>query len=80
MQLTEALADRERRQLQEKLASQLFLSAPEAAALYRVDRRTLYRALENGEIPGIKVGVTWKIPTAWLRKQAGMGDGDAATA
>jgi excisionase family DNA binding protein len=62
------------------LDSQLFASAPEAAEILRIDRRTLYRALEAGEVPGFKTGVSWKIPTAWLRQRAGMGDRDAATA
>lgn len=77
---TDAAADTRRGQLMNKLVSHLFLTAPEAAVLLDVDRRTLYRALESGEIPGIKVGAFWKIRTAWLRQQAGLGDDDAAIA
>jgi excisionase family DNA binding protein len=71
--------DRERT-LTAILDSQLFASAPEAAEILRVDRRTLYKALEAGEVPGFKTGVWWKIPTSWLRERAGMGDRDAASA
>lgn len=30
-----------------------FLTAEEAAALLRVNRKTFYRALERGEVPGV---------------------------
>ena len=58
----------------------LFVSVAEAAVILETDPRTVRRALQEGQIPGFKVGTFWKIPVSWLRKQAGMGDGDAATA
>jgi excisionase family DNA binding protein len=58
----------------------LFATAPETAAILRCDRRTVLRMLEAGQIPGIKTGRVWRIPTSWLRARAGIGDGDAASA
>jgi excisionase family DNA binding protein len=60
------------------IPSQLFATVPEAAVILGVDPRTLRRALDAGQIPGIKVGVFWKIPTSWLRKVAEGGGDDAA--
>jgi excisionase family DNA binding protein len=57
----------------------LFATAPEAAEILRADPRTVRRALEAGEIPGLRVGGRWRIPVAWLRQQAGQG-GDSAPA
>jgi len=56
-------------------AGRLFATAPEAAKVLRSDARTLRRALAAGTIPGFRVGATWRIPVAWLREQAGLGDG-----
>lgn len=58
----------------------LFATAPETAAVLRCDHRTVLRMLEAGQIPGIKTGRVWRIPTAWLRAQARVGGDDAATA
>lgn len=58
----------------------LFIGAPEAARLLGLDQRTIRRALEKGEVPGFRVGVAWRIPTAWVRAQAGIGTHDAAPA
>jgi excisionase family DNA binding protein len=59
-------------------AGRLFATTPEAAQVLRTDERTLRRALEAGQVPGFRVGVTWRIPVAWLREQAGLGDGAPA--
>lgn len=60
----------------------LFLTIPHAAPLLDADVRTLRRACQAGEIPAIKVGVIWRIPTAWIREQArrGLSGGTDATA
>lgn len=63
-------------QAKEALGDSLFASVPETAAVLRTDERTLRRALEAGEIPGVRVGQRWKIPTAWLRSAAGLGGDD----
>jgi excisionase family DNA binding protein len=57
----------------------LFVNAREAAGILGMDERTVGSAIRAGQIPAFKVGVFWRIPTAWLRKQAGMGDRDAAS-
>jgi excisionase family DNA binding protein len=62
------------------LDGKLFAEVPEAAAILRYDPRTVRRALEAGDIPGVRVGGRWRIPVSWLREQARIGDTDAATA
>lgn len=57
----------------------LFMSPQEVAAALGADPRTIRRAIAEGQIPGFKVGVFWKIPTAWLREVAS-GGGDAPAA
>jgi excisionase family DNA binding protein len=60
------------------LDTRLFLSPIEVAALFDTDPRTIRKAAQEGKIPGLKVGAFWKIPTSWVRQQAGLGGGDAA--
>jgi excisionase family DNA binding protein len=45
----------------------LFLTVTEAAELMRVDPRTLRRALEAGQVPGVRVGNVWRIPVEKFR-------------
>jgi excisionase family DNA binding protein len=42
------------------------LTSEEAAALLRVSRKTLYRLAKNGELPGNKVGRSWRFHRADL--------------
>ena len=46
-----------------------FLSIPQAAVVLNCDERTVRKAAARGEIPATRVGVTWRVPTSWLRKQ-----------
>jgi excisionase family DNA binding protein len=62
------------------LTERLFASVPEAADVLRYDPRTVRRAIEAGEIPAVRAGGRWRIPTSWLRAQAQIGDSDAASA
>ena len=39
----------------------LYLTPEEAAAILRVDRRTLYQWLREGKLVGVKFGSTWRI-------------------
>lgn len=59
-------------QLQETLETQLFADVPEAAKVLRYDPRTVRRGCESGDIPAIKSGNRWRIPTSWLRDKAGL--------
>jgi excisionase family DNA binding protein len=60
------------------LTGKLFADVPETAQILRYDQRTVRRAIEAGEIPAVRAGGRWRIPTAWLRAQAQIGAGDAA--
>lgn len=58
----------------------LFVSVPEASAILGLDAegRTVRKAIMAGEIPATRVGPQWRIPVAWIRKQARLGaDGSA---
>jgi excisionase family DNA binding protein len=64
----------------EEILGGLFADVPETAAVLRYDARTVRRAIEAGEIPAVRAGDRWRVPTAWLREQARLGGGDAASA
>jgi excisionase family DNA binding protein len=61
-------------------ASQLtadLLTTREVQGLLHVDRTTVYRMVESGQLPGIRVGKQWRFARAdlerWLRGQAAAG-------
>jgi excisionase family DNA binding protein len=62
----------------DRLKDKLFATTTECAAVLRYDARTLRKAIEEGSIPAVKAGSTYRIPTAWLRQQAGMDGGTTA--
>lgn len=47
------------------------LTVSEVAQLLRVGKNTVYRALEEGELPGFKIRGCWRIPRSeldqWVR-------------
>lgn len=47
------------------------LTVPEAAALLGVGTRQCYEAARRGEIPAIRVGRRWIVPTAALLRLLG---------
>ena len=61
-----------------RIENRLFATTTEAAAILRYDPRTLLKAIEAGDIPSTRVGATYRIPTAWIKEQAGLGT-EAAT-
>lgn len=51
------------------------ITVPEAGALLGLAPRTSYDARKRGEIPAIRVGRSWKVPTArFLREVLGLTD------
>jgi excisionase family DNA binding protein len=54
------------------LDGKLFAEVPEVAELLRNDVRTVRRAIERGEIPAVRAGQRWRVPTSWLRQAAGL--------
>ena len=40
--------------------------------------QTLRKAIEADDVPAVKTGSTYRIPTAWIRQQAGMDGGNPA--
>jgi len=57
----------------QRLGQRLFATTTEAAAVLRYDARTVRRAIAAGEIPAVRAGSTYRIPTAWLRAQILLG-------
>lgn len=62
----------------DRLKGKLFATTTECAAVLSYDARTLRKAIEAEEIPAIRAGSTYRIPTAWIRAQVGLGGGNAA--
>jgi excisionase family DNA binding protein len=44
-----------------------FLTATETAALMRVSRKTVYRLVESGDLPAIRVGRSFRVPEQAVR-------------
>jgi excisionase family DNA binding protein len=42
----------------------------ETAQIMEADERTILTLLAKGEIPGTRLGASWRIPVAWLRTAA----------
>jgi excisionase family DNA binding protein len=57
----------------QRLGTRLFATTTETAAIFRYDTRTVRRAIEAGEIPAVRAGTTWRVPTAWIRAQIDLG-------
>lgn len=64
----------------DRLRDKLFATTTEAGAVLRYDHRTIRKAIEAGEIPAVRVGSTWRVPTAWLLREAGVGTSGGGTA
>jgi len=56
----------------QRIKGMLFATTTEASAVLRYDVRTLRKGIEEGTIPAVRVGSTYRIPTAWIREQAGL--------
>jgi hypothetical protein len=52
------------------LKDRSFAEVWEVAALFRSDRRTIRAQCREGGIPSVKIGAEYRIPVAWLRRQA----------
>jgi excisionase family DNA binding protein len=48
---------------------ELFGFPADVADVFGKDLKTVYRALENGEIPHTRIGQRYQISTAWMRRQ-----------
>ena len=60
-----------------------FLTVPEAARLVRLSPKSVYRLINEGKVPAIRVAGSIRIPTAWrdaLLKASGVAVADAMEA
>lgn len=56
------------------LNGRLFATVPEVAEILGYDERTVRRGIKEGQIPATQVGVTHRVPTAWILAQALIGE------
>lgn len=57
-----------------------FLTISEVAQVLRLHRNTVYRLIKGGDIPGFKIGVTWRVNEKTLRRVlAHLSDGKASS-
>ncbi len=63
------------------VAEPLLLTASEVAKLLRVGRTKVYKMMNSGELPVIRLGKAIRVPkqalTAWLAERTGKGFGDS---
>lgn len=64
----------------ERLKGKFFATTTETGAVLRYDHRTIRKAIEEGTIPAVRVGSTYRIPTAWIREQARLNTDGGPTA
>jgi excisionase family DNA binding protein len=57
----------------ERIKDKLFATTTEVGAILRWDVRTVRKGIEDGTVPATRVGSTYRIPTAWIREQIGLG-------
>jgi excisionase family DNA binding protein len=57
----------------ERIKGKLFCTTTEAGAVLRYDHRTIRVAIEEGQIPGVRVGATWRVPVARIMQQVSLG-------
>lgn len=53
-------------------ADRLFITVGEAAELLMLDERTVRRGIEAADLPGFKVGATYRIPWERFRSETGI--------
>ena len=56
-------------QLDEELMVPLW---PVAGRVLGTGRDATYAGAQNGDIPAVRIGRSWRVPTTWLRKVSGL--------
>lgn len=59
------------------LTGKLFADVAETAEVLRIDGRTVRRMCDAGDIPAIRTGRRWRVPTSWLSQAAGLETSEA---
>jgi hypothetical protein len=62
----------EQREALAAIEGKLFASVPETARVLRSQERSIRRAIAAGDIPAVPLGPRKMVPTAWIRKAAGL--------
>lgn len=57
------------------MSDSIVMTVDELAAYLKLDAQTIYRKARKGEIPGCRIGRTWRFPKdvidLWLRRASG---------
>ena len=61
-------------ELRAAIGNRLFTTVPVVAQLLDLDERTVRRGIERGELPGIRIGSSIRIPVAEVLRLAGLDD------
>lgn len=71
---SEPAAEREavRQSDMEQLRREVTVEGQVAGRLLNLSRNTTYKALRNGEIPSVRIGAQYRVPTAKLREMLGL--------
>lgn len=62
--------------LKRLLRNELSISVDDAARALGIHRNSAYKAVKNGDIPSVRVGSRYVVPTAALRKMLGLKEQD----
>lgn len=59
----------------ERIKGKLFASTTEASLVLGYDKlgRTIRAGIEAGQVPAVRVGNTYRVPTQWLLEQVRLG-------
>lgn len=60
-----------------EIMTKFTVDVPTAGCALRIGRNASYKAREAGDIPSIKVGGQWRVPTAPLRRMLGLEEAPA---
>ncbi|TXN04158.1 helix-turn-helix domain-containing protein [Methylobacterium sp. WL122] len=56
----------------EQLRTEVTVEGQVAGRLLNLSRNTTYKALRSGDIPSVRIGAQYRVPTAKLREMLGM--------
>lgn len=63
-----------------ELMREMTVDVETTGRLLKLSRNTTYKALRNGEIPSVRVGAQYRVPTAKLRAMLGVSAPEVAAA
>lgn len=62
----------DQRTARSRVENDLFIGPADYAALMPCSLNVVYAGLHSGAIPAVRLGQRFRIPSAWVRQQAGL--------